>query len=395
MSRPCHVLSVVATLGLGGDENRLVSMVRSIDRSRFRFSVAVLPPADNHEEHFGNMRPLLESSGVPVYDVRDPKISARMPHRARAALRLMGRVRSLAQLVRNLKVDVIDARMDGGMIVGIPAAMLTGRPSVATLYDAVPWTRYPMWPLARAFTLNMTNAVITDSDARRRQLERWVWSPSTTTWLIPNGIPIPQPVRPAAAVREHLGFPADCGKVICQVAGIVPYKGQLVLVEAARKVVSRAPNSFFLIVGYCRGEHAYQRALADRICELKLQNRVRVVAYAGPIGDIWQLVDIHVHPSLFDSLPNAILEGMALGKPAAVTSVGGISEAVENERTGLVVPPNNSAALADALLRLLDNPEEARSLGAAAQTRYNERYRPESMAQALEGCFRSVVRSGS
>src|SRR5579863_7971223 len=103
MSRPCHVLSVVATLGLGGDENRLVSMVRSIDRSRFRFSVAVLSQADNHEENFGNMRPLLESSGIRVHDVSDPKISGRMPHKVRAALRLMGRVRSLTRLVRDLR----------------------------------------------------------------------------------------------------------------------------------------------------------------------------------------------------------------------------------------------------------------------------------------------------
>jgi glycosyltransferase involved in cell wall biosynthesis len=106
---------------------------------------------------------------------------------------------------------------------------------------------------------------------------------------------------------------------------------------------------------------------------------------------VWKAIDLHAHPSLFDSLPNAIIEGMSLGKPAVVTSVGGIPEMVEHEKTGLIVRPGDAQELSRQLLRLLRDKDSARSFGEAARLRYEERCRPEIMTKNIQNLFMEIV----
>ena len=81
------------------------------------------------------------------------------------------------------------------------------------------------------------------------------------------------------------------------------------------------------------------------------------------------------------------MEAMSLGIPSVVTPVGGIPTMVDHEQTGLIVPPRDAAALAQALLRLLRAPETASRLGRAAQDRYRQRYTTAIMTGALESLF--------
>jgi glycosyltransferase involved in cell wall biosynthesis len=179
--------------------------------------------------------------------------------------------------------------------------------------------------------------------------------------------------------------------VVGQVSGIIPSKGHEVLLEAAARILEREAGVAFLFAGFPRGQDAHQRRLRERIRELGVSDRVRLAGYPGPIGDVWNVIDVHVHASLFDSLPNAIIEGMSLGKPAVVTAVGGIPEIVTHGETGLVVPPGDVDALEHAITRLLRSPDEAARLGAAARRRYEARLRPEHMTAAMEQLFLRVA----
>jgi glycosyltransferase involved in cell wall biosynthesis len=193
-------------------------------------------------------------------------------------------------------------------------------------------------------------------------------------------------------MMRKLGLPGDPNtQVIGQVSALVPYKGHRVLLAAAKSVLEKVPNSAFLLVGYSRDAGSYQKDLEKEIVDMGMSDRVRLLNYPGYIGDVWNAIDIHVHASLLDSLPNAIIESMSLAKPAVATSVGGIPEIIEHERTGLIVPPGVPDALARALLRLLREPELAQRLGAAARDRYEERYRPEVMTTRLESLFADLV----
>jgi glycosyltransferase involved in cell wall biosynthesis len=156
-------------------------------------------------------------------------------------------------------------------------------------------------------------------------------------------------------------------------------------------VLAEAPDTYFVITGYAGEDPPYLETLKQDARDLQIEDRVRFVNWPGSIGDVWELLDIHVHASVEDSLPIAITEGMSFGKPAVVTNVGGVREMVTHEETGLVVPMHDSNALGDGVLRLLREPDTARRLGAAALERYQRGYRPEVMTRALESLFVDVV----
>jgi len=163
-------------------------------------------------------------------------------------------------------------------------------------------------------------------------------------------------------------------------------KGQTILLRAARNILDHDRDVAFLIVGYASDPH-YREGLKRLAQELGIAERVRVVSYPGSIGDAWRAIDIHVHASLLESQPIAVIEGMSLGKPAVVTSAGGIPEIVEHRRTGLIIPPGDSTALSVSVLELLKNRDLAKRLGDGARERYEQCHRPEMMAQALEAIF--------
>lgn len=156
-------------------------------------------------------------------------------------------------------------------------------------------------------------------------------------------------------------------------------------------MLRKRPDAFFLIVGYNTRDPFYGKKLEDAAKQFGITDHVRITAYPGPIADVWSAIDIHVHASLFDSLPNAIIEGMSLGKPAVVTAVGGIPEAVEHGVSGLLIPPGDASALAEALLRFLCNPELARACGVEARKNHSRYYGAETIVRQIESCFLDVV----
>jgi glycosyltransferase involved in cell wall biosynthesis len=160
-----------------------------------------------------------------------------------------------------------------------------------------------------------------------------------------------------------------------------------VFLEAAKLVLERNPGAFFLCIGHERQDRTFRAAMQARAEELGIAERVTIAAYDGPIGDVWQLIDIHAHASLFDSLPNAIIEGMSVAKASVVTDVGDVAKMVDDERTGIVVMPNDPAAFARALLRLIEAPDLRHRFAAAARARYLERHQPNAMAERLENLF--------
>jgi glycosyltransferase involved in cell wall biosynthesis len=160
------------------------------------------------------------------------------------------------------------------------------------------------------------------------------------------------------------------GRVIGNVARLAPQKGQRFLIDAAPKVLERYPDARFVVVGEGElredlGRRAEHAGLADRFL------------FTGPRDDVPELLasmDVFALPSLFEGLCYAVIEAQAAGVPVVATPVGGVRENVVPGETGVIVPPEDPGALADAIVRLLDEPEEARRLAENARRRTFERY---------------------
>lgn len=403
MNRRYRILSLIHDFNFGGDEARILAFAQGLDVRRFEHKVVAIHQADPEQnQRYGTIRQQFVEAGVLVEDLGErhaqtvPASLLRPDHVVHKGWILFRVVRKLRRLIRAWSADIVDAHNNIACVVGGLAGMLTRTRTVLTLYS--PGLTMQGWPpiafSVGQFVAGMADAIVTDSHARSQDIRQWMfWSPARLV-VIPNGPFPPASTRTCEEMRQLLDLPKDPKvRVIGQVSRLVESKGHMVLLTAARAVLQNEPNTVFLFVGYDNRWNAtsYKEQLQHRAAALGIADRVRIVGYPGPIGDVWKAIDIHVHASLLDSLPNAIIEGMSLAKPAVVTSVGGIVEIVDHERTGLVIPPNDPEALSQALLQLLREPETAQRFGEAAYRRYMERYQPEMTTRKLENLFGEIL----
>jgi glycosyltransferase involved in cell wall biosynthesis len=392
-----RVLSVVNSLYFGGGECRLLSLSKQIDTDRFDQTVLTLKRVDlERERELGSLRPHFAAANIEIRSLNEeaPRMGSAHGTATKAARSMPRLTRTLVKLTNYIRanhIDVVDTHCGTANKIGVAAAVLANRPVVATTYGLEVFRPLWLWRFAESITLTAASAIVTDSDAVATQIRRALLRPRKIA-VIPNGIEPPRAERSREEMHAELGIPPDPRvRVIGQVASLTPRKGQLVLLEAAYQLRQVDPYVHFLICGYPRDPFDYARSLYARAADLGLTSRVHFVGYPGPIGDIFRAIDIQVHASTEESLPQAIIEGMALGKPAVVTAIAGIPSMVADGKSGLIVPPGDAGALAAALTRLLSDPSAVERFGVAARQRYIERYTDKQMARSLEKVFVDVV----
>ena len=401
------VLSIISDLNFGGGENRLFHLARTIDSSRFDHAVVTLyAPEHSLRAGYGSMRRQFADAGVKVHDLGVPHpASARGPRIVRltnTASTLAAAIQRLRRLIISSRADVVDAHLETGLYTAVPAGVSAGVPTAITLYSEPDlWKmtdsgsiRRVLFPPIRRLNLRQCSAIITDAKVRATDLERYIGGSPPPLHVVPNGVRLDEPSRSRSEVLREFGIPEDTrATILGQVAALVPFKGQAVLLEAARRIIDDGRDVYVLCVGYERLGATYPLQLRRQAEKLGISHRVRIQGYPGNIADVWAVIDVHVHPSSIDSLPNAVIEGMSLGKPAVVSSVGAIPDHVEHGRTGLVVPPDDPVALAHALSQVLGDGGLAERLGRSAYERYLERFTPEVTTRQIEACFESMLES--
>ena len=145
----------------------------------------------------------------------------------------------------------------------------------------------------------------------------------------------------------------------------MPHKGQRHLIDAARRVVRELPDVRFLIVG----EGELRPALERQVRDLGLERHVLLPGFRTDVLGLQKALDVFVMSSITEGLGSAMLDAMACGRPVVATRTGGIPEAVHDGVNGLLVPPHDDAALAAAIVRLLQDDALRERLGGAARQR--------------------------
>ena len=168
----------------------------------------------------------------------------------------------------------------------------------------------------------------------------------------------------ARPVDAHAAFWLPAGApVIGNVAALAAHKGQRHLVAAAAEVVRHQPDARILIVG----EGELRPVLDRQIRDLGLERHVLLAGFREDALGLMKSFDLFVMSSVTEGLGSSVIEAMACGKPVVATRAGGLPEAVEDGRTGLLVAPRDERALAAAVLRLLDDGPLRDRLGQAGR----------------------------
>jgi glycosyltransferase involved in cell wall biosynthesis len=397
--RPLHVLTVRGDLRFGGDETRTLSFAREVNPERVRNTIVTVNHPDTRPEP--ELGAHYAAAGIDVLDLGEGDNGTlsllgkgRASSRQKAAaldksLRKYRRlVRRLCALIRDLEVDVIDAHGEIPSLAAVTAGHLTGRPVAVTSYHLESRADSKLMWLLGQFTWGWADTLISDSYFAVDLMRRFSLRQPRRLLVVRNGVFRPDTAGTTRAdARRRLGLPEDPAvTVIGQVSRLDPFKGHRYVIEAMPAVLAEHPATWFAFVGYAQ-DPTYRDQLWNQARELGVDHRLTITSHPGNIGQVFPAIDVQVHASLLESLPIAIAEGMSLAKPAVVTDVAGTREEVTDRETGLVVPPGDPDRLAAALSSLLDDPEWAAGLGAAAAERYEHMFQPAVVARTLEHIF--------
>jgi glycosyltransferase involved in cell wall biosynthesis len=180
----------------------------------------------------------------------------------------------------------------------------------------------------------------------------------------------------AGKLRRDFGIGAG-GPVVGSVGSLAAEKGHVHLVRAMPAVLSAHPGARFVIVGEGECRNEIRRAAED----LGVAGRLLLPGYRVDVADWLALFDLFVMPSLEEGLGTAVLEAMGAGLPVVASDTGGLRETVRPGKTGLLVPPADAAALAEAIGFVLANPETARSFGAEGRRVQQSEYTAAAMVE--------------
>jgi len=192
-------------------------------------------------------------------------------------------------------------------------------------------------------------------------------------------------------IRRDLNWPADA-LVVITAGYLLEAKGIFELVNAFDQVAGRHRQAMLVYLG----DGPERPALENRIAHSPFKERVHLVGHVHPqeVATYFRAADLFALPSHHEGMPNVVLEGMAAGLPILATRVGGIPEAVPDERYGILVPPRNQAELGRALERILADRPLRESMGAAARRRAVEHYDIERLNQHMREFLEDTARKG-
>lgn len=181
-------------------------------------------------------------------------------------------------------------------------------------------------------------------------------------------------------------------RIVGTVGQIARWKGQRHFIEAARELSGRLSGVYFLIVGDVLFEETdYKKQLLQLVEDMALQDRVIFTGYREDPLSLMHAFDLLVHPAVEpEPFGRVLIEAMALGKPIVASNTGAAPEIVQDGKTGILVSPGDSHALAEAVEHLLENPEAAQEMGERGRGRAERLFSTDRLIQDLRTVFASV-----
>jgi glycosyltransferase involved in cell wall biosynthesis len=367
---PIPIAVVMTSFEPGGTERQMIELIRRLDRDRWAVHV---PCFHGRGGWFSRVAEVAVSTPeFPVDSFRRPRVA--------------GHLWNFARWCRKTRIAVVHTTELYSNIFGLTGAALANVPvRIGSRREINPDKTASQIAMQRA-AYACAHKVVANSHAAADRL-RFERVPEHKVAVVPNGLDFTRvETRPR---RLRL-------RKIVVVANLRPEKGHDILMDAAPEILRRRPDvQFEFVGGGPELETLVARAEAGR-----LTDAFTFLGHRDDVPAILADADVFVLPSRSEAFPNAVLEAMAAGLPIVASGVGGIVELIDDNRTGLLVPPGDPRALADRLCRMLEQPDLASRLGDAAREEACARYSFDRMVHAFEHLYmteltrRGVIEAG-
>lgn len=367
---PRTVLHLIDTGGPGGAETVFLNLVDGLDRSRWR-SVAVVPELDWLDS-------ALRDRGVdPVLVATDGSFDIRY-------------LRQLTQLVRRYRVDLIQTHLLTTAVYGGVAGRIAGVPVVSTFHGEVDVPFIGMLSTVKSRIIRSAcDRIVFVSEALRTTLAPRLQATPSRTLVIHNGIDtVPRPVAPRKDTRREFGAGVD-DILVGAIGNLRVSKDYPTFIEAAA-ILSRASDRFrFVIAGDTRG--GMHDDLHGRAAAAGLTDRFVFAGFRTDVHDVLASLDVLVVSSSAEGFSLVVLEALAAGVPIVSTRCGGPEEIVSHEHDALLVPTRDPASLADAVLRIIAEPQLARQLTVTGRRTLEARFSRSAMIDAYQSVYSTLT----
>ena len=367
-TRPIRVLHVIPQLGSGGAERVVVSLLNSLDATRFKTRLCVLgnvnsyPAQQNIPE-----KPIFLGYRGSLKDVRDTKRC----------------LRSLRSLIREGEFDIVHSHLWPAARIVSMTNTNTSAEHIVHIHARWPWVeghsmrdRFIRF-LTRHTVMRSKPHFIAVSKAVKEYHFRHFSVPEKNIHVIPNGI------DPALFSHPSSDTKLNNRIIVGMVARFSLEKGHQYLIRAIDNLVRKGMDIELRLAG----EGALLNDCIKLAQELNLSHRIRFVGLIEEIHTFYRQLDIFVLPSLYEGLPNVVLEAMATGLPVVATSVDGTPELIVNGKTGYLVPSQQPQPLAVKIKALLSDTELARQFGRQGRQRVEENFSLEKQVNDFQNLY--------
>lgn len=363
MSTP--VLLYVNSAVRGGVEEVVLSLAVGLDRRGYATHLAA-PAA-----LLAGFGPALERSRVRRFPV------------AISSWRQVDAMGRFVAYLRRHRIALVNSHMFRTTLFAAPLARLAGTPVVIeTTHGPEAWRRgwFKRSGIVDRWVERLVTANIAVSEANRRYLVEQKRYPAHKIHVVPNGRDLARFATvtdgEVQTLRARLGIASE-DRVLVTVGRLEPQKDPLCLLEAFARIVAQFPATRLVLAG----EGSLRSSLEEFVTSKGLNRRVIFAGFQPEVAAFYRIAEIVVLTSLYEGMPLVAIEAGAAGRPLVATAVDGTVEVVEDCGTGLLVPPRDPAAVAQAVCRLLGRPDEARRMGQAARQKVQRQF---SLERQLE-----------
>src|SRR5919202_27907 len=313
-------------------------------------------------------------------------------------------IEQLTKLIRQNQYDLVHVHTPVASVLGRVAAKLAGVKSIVYtahgfyFHDNMAVNQYRFYHSVERVTGWMSDLILTQSREDLVTAEKTGLCAPQKLRYLGNGVDVERFCRSNLVpqhqqqLRQSLNLPDSAFPIIGTTGRITAGKGYRNLIEALAQPRFQFPNIHLLVIGgqLSSERDAFQSQLSHLIQQQNLDKYVTFTGFRSDIPELLGLVDVFTLPSYREGLPRSILEAMAMQLPIVATDIRGCREAVVDGQTGLIVPPQNSEKLAEALGKLLADASMRESFGKTGRQRVEAEYDERFVFERLAACYEEL-----
>lgn len=362
----------MSRLPVGGVERQLSAVLRNYDRQKIMPLVCSLSDK-------GEIGLEIEAMGIEVICLNN------LGHGFSAAL-----VGDLIRIMKDKKIDVVRTHQYHANLYGRIAAVLCRIPCIVpSMHNVYTRDRKIHRRILNNLLGRFSDAIIAVSEAVRDDVAAYDHIPNNRLRVIYNGVEEARLMgNEGSAIRSEFNLP-ESAVIVGNVGRLTLQKGQQYLIEAVASIMNDFPELRLLIVG----DGPDRAALMRLVREKGIEGRVIFTGSRDDVPNLLAAMNIFVFPSLWEGLPNALVEAMAAGKAIIATGIKPNREVLASEAAGMFVTEKDSASIASALAVLLRDRDLASRLGTAARARALSCFTIEKTVRSYTALFEDILRA--